>query len=199
MHITNLVELLCRLFQYIIFKPMVVALPLTFSRSLAFEMFKLCSFLLFLMDIKIYCFKNINCSLLANECIDAVMNAGRVGIICKIDMEKAYDHINRAYMDWVLQRMGFGTKWINWIRICVSSPSFSILVNGFPKGFFKANRGLRLRDLLSPYLFIMAAELLGRMVLRAESVGLSKGLFPFGGGTTIPFIQFADDFVLVEG
>lgn len=79
------------------------------------------------------------------------------------------------------------------MKICISSPSFSILVNGSPKGFFKSNRGIKQGDPLSSYLFIIAVELLSRMVAKAESVGLLEGFSLSEGGPSIPFIQFAND------
>lgn len=52
----------------------------------------------------------IDCSLVANEYIDAMRRAKWDGIICKINMEKAYDHVNWGNLDWVLEKMGFGSK-----------------------------------------------------------------------------------------
>lgn len=41
----------------------------------------------------------MDCSLLENKIIDAMLKAGRTGILCKVDMEKAYDHVNWGYLD----------------------------------------------------------------------------------------------------
>lgn len=68
-----------------------------------------------------------------------------------------------------------------------------MLVNGSPKQFFKTSRGLRHGDPLSPYLFILAAYLLGRLIARAKFIGLLKGIASSNGGPSTPFIQFAND------
>lgn len=57
-----------------------------------------------------------------------------------------------------------------------------------PKGFFKGGRGLRQGDLLSPYLLIMVADLLGRMMIKVNSVGLVQSFYPNGGGLSVLFI-----------
>lgn len=43
-----------------------------------------------------------DCSLMANEYVDAMMKASWSRVVCKVDMEKAYDHVNWGYVDWVL-------------------------------------------------------------------------------------------------
>ena len=80
---------------------------------------------------------------IANEVIDSKLKSGSDGILCKLDIQKAYNHVNWNFLLAVLDKMGFGHKWIWWINWCISTPKFSILINGNPTGFFHNPRGLR--------------------------------------------------------
>lgn len=54
--------------------------------------------------------------------------------------------------------MGFGKKWVGWIKWYISTTSFSVMVNGSPVSFFKSFRGLPQGDPLSPYLLVLGME-----------------------------------------
>lgn len=56
----------------------------------------------------------------------------------KLDVMKAYDSVDWDFLFEVMHFMEFPTTFIDWIRACVSSPYFSILINGELKGFFPA-------------------------------------------------------------
>ena len=81
------------------------------------------------------------------EEIDRSFLLGRIiekqGIIFKLNIEKAFDKINWDFPLSTLHMKFFPTKWINWIRACISSASYSILLDGKPRGFIQATLGIR--------------------------------------------------------
>jgi hypothetical protein len=66
---------------------------------------------------------------------------GYVGI--KTDMAKAYDRLEWNFLKATLEAMNFPSNMVNTIMKCVSTVSFSILINGIPTSFFSPQRGLR--------------------------------------------------------
>ena len=113
--------------------------------------------------------------LIANEVVDEKRRSGEEGIVFKIDFEKAYDHVDWGFLEHVLERKGFSPKWRSWMRGCLTSTSFAILVNGSAKGWIKASKGLRQGDPLSPFLFTLVVDFLSRMIFRVEERGLAEG------------------------
>ena len=68
---------------------------------------------------------------------------GRVGFLesfVNLIIEKAYDHVNWEALLNLLHRMGFRVKWCKWIRTCISTVQFSVLINGSPADFFGSSR-----------------------------------------------------------
>jgi hypothetical protein len=111
-------------------------------------------------------------------------------------MEKAFDKMEWDFIPSVMIKLGFHSSWINWIRICISSSSFSILINGSSFGFFSPKRGLRQGDPLSHFLFILSAEVLSRLLFKEEAAGNIKGLKISKTTPAIHHLLFADDLLI---
>ena len=67
-----------------------------------------------------------------------------------------------------MKKIGFGQKWVGWMKWCIFSTSFSILVNGTSIGFFHSSRGPRQGDALSFYLLVPATEALSQLLVKAR-------------------------------
>jgi len=114
----------------------------------------------------------------------------------KLDMEKAYDRIEWEFLFQVLLKFGFNDKFINWFKECVTFVSFSVLVNNGPTDVFFPQRGLRQGDPLSPFLFILCAEVLARKLQFESNSNNNIGFSIIKNNICIPFLTFADDIII---
>ncbi|GJV77614.1 hypothetical protein Tco_1509198 [Tanacetum coccineum] len=87
-----------------------------------------------------------------------------ITLIPKVDIQKAYDTVNWAFLKEVLIGFGFHPRMVGWIMECVTSTSYSMCINGNLHGYFKGKRGLRQGDPMSPYLFTLVMEVLTLML-----------------------------------
>jgi len=114
----------------------------------------------------------------------------------KLDLAKTYDKLGWEYLQRILKAYGFDDRWIEWIMSMISTPSMSILLNGTLTETFKPSRGLRQGDPLSPFLFIIVVDGLGRLIKARVNNGKLKGLRLWGEDLTITHQQFVDDVIM---
>ncbi|GKD68588.1 cysteine-rich receptor-like protein kinase [Tanacetum coccineum] len=96
--------------------------------------------------------------LIAIEVCDYLKKEKKKAFMLKVDFEKAYDSVNRNFIQNTLLQMGFGERWCKWVQMCQKSASVSVLVNGSPTLEFKMERGVRQGDPLSQFLYHVVAE-----------------------------------------
>ena len=93
--------------------------------------------------------KILDAILIASEAIDEWSLKGRKGVLLKLDLDKACDKVDWAFLDMAMKLKDFGKRWRRWIWGCLSTTNFSIIVNGK----ILAKRGIRQGDPLAPFLF----------------------------------------------
>ena len=110
------------------------------------------------------------------------------GMILSIDFEKAFDTVSWKFIKRVLQYFNFGPSIISWINIFQKGSESCIIQNGFMSDFFNLKRGCRQGDPISPYVFILCAEILGKMIRDNKVL---KGIRI--NGKEFRLSQYADD------
>lgn len=93
----------------------------------------------------------------ANEVVHAAKTDGKATFLFKVNFEKAYDTVDWGFLRYMMRRMNFCEKWIQWIDGCLKSASVSVLVNGSPGEEFLMHRGVCQGDPLAPFLFLIVA------------------------------------------
>lgn len=111
----------------------------------------------------------------------------------KTDMSKAYDRLEWKFVAKVMERLGFHSKWIGWIMECISTVSYSYLINDSVYGLIKPSRGIRQGDPISPYLFILCGEVLSGLCKKAAREGTLQGVRVAQGSPQVNHLLFADD------
>eukprot|EP00253_Pinus_taeda_P029832 PITA_29832 len=100
----------------------------------------------------------------AQETIHSIWTRHLKAITLKIDLEKAFDHVNWLFIKMLLIHLGFPHNFITWIMVCITTPTFSVLINGSASHFLHSKRGLRQGCPLSPLLFLIIMDGLSRLI-----------------------------------
>lgn len=134
---------------------------------------------------------------IATETINSIASSKVKAMFIKLDMAKAYDRVWWSFVQKILRAFGFADEWVQWVMSCVTSTSFSRLINSDHTELFGAFRGLRQGDPLSPYLFILLAEGLGRMIKHNVGLGIIQGWKWGNDLQPQSHLQFVDDTTLM--
>ena len=110
------------------------------------------------------------------------------GVLLYIDFEKAFDSIGHNFLYKALERFNFGPSFIKWIQTFYNNLSSCVLNNGFFSSPFQLERGVRQGDPLSPYLFLIAIEIMAISIRTNEQIEGIKI-----GEDETKYLLYADD------
>ncbi|KAK2653202.1 hypothetical protein Ddye_013058 [Dipteronia dyeriana] len=111
-------------------------------------------------------------------------------------MSKAYDHVEWCFLEGMIRIMGFSNDWILKIMDCVSTVTYSFILNDKIIGNIKPSRGLRQGDPLSPYIFLLCVEGLLSLISRSKRCRELAGFRCRRRGPKITNLFFTDDSLL---
>ena len=109
-------------------------------------------------------------------------------VLIAIDFEKAYDSVEWSAVEYALKFFNFGPRFTQWVQTFYKDINSCVINNGHFSKFFQLQRGVRQGCPLSPYIYIIVAELLSIMIRSDQDIeGISIN------GIQYKIFQFADD------
>ena len=128
--------------------------------------------------------------------IDDLMEQTKIekssGLLLALDFRKAFDTLEWPLIQYTLLMFNFGESLRRWVEIFYNNIESTILNNGFATNWIKPSRGVRQGCPLSPFLFVLSAELMANKIRQSTNV---KGICLFGN--ELKLSQFADDTNLI--
>ena len=115
------------------------------------------------------------------------------GILFQLDFRKAFETIEWEFIQRTITLFNFGESSQRWIYIFYSNTERAVLNNGFCTNYFHLSRGVRQGCPLSPYLFVLAVELLACKIRQDKEI---QGINIFG--KELKLSQFADGTTLLN-
>ena len=97
-----------------------------------------------------------------------VLNKG--GFLVTIDIEKAFDSVNHHFLIVILEKIGFGTEFIEWIKVLLENQESCVIKGAKTSKYFKLERGTRQGDPISAYLFIIVLEVVFRIIKETSNI-----------------------------
>ena len=110
------------------------------------------------------------------------------GLLVSLDIEKAFDSVELPFLFKALASFGIPEECQQMIEVLYANSTSCVINNGYTTKYFSLERGVRQGDPLSPYLFILAIEVLAIAIRKNTEI---KGMNI--NGNIFKLLQYADD------
>ena len=124
-----------------------------------------------------------------SDVVDFMKREDEGGIVLSLDFNKAFDRVEHNFMFAVLEKVGFGSRFISWLKLLYKNAKSRVKCNGLLTDAFVLERSVRQGCPLSSILYSIVAEPLA--VLLKQDKTIKKIELPGGGFNVVQ--QFADD------
>ncbi len=91
-------------------------------------------------------------------------------LLISIDYEKCFDRLEWSAVQGALRYFNFGENFMKWIKLLYTNPESCTTNNGYISEWFKPTRGLRQGCPLSPYLFVICAEIFANLIRKNNNI-----------------------------
>ena len=116
---------------------------------------------------------------LINNVISYTESKNIPGLLFFVDFEKWIEwneSIEWAFIEKTFRHFGFGSSFVKWINLFYCDIQSCVINNGWSTGFFELGRVIRQGFSLSPYIFILCAEVLATTISKDNEVkGITVG------------------------
>ena len=126
------------------------------------------------------------------DLIDYTQEKQLPGLLLFLDFEKAFDSLEWSFLFNSLRKFNFGDITIRWIQALYSNAQAAVSNNGWISKFFSISRGVRQGCPLSPYLFIICAEILAHSVRKNPNIKCVSW-----EGRPVNILMYADDTTII--
>ena len=131
---------------------------------------------------------------LIRDLLDNIDKTDECGILLNLDQEKAFDRVDRDFLQNVLIQFGFGDSFRRWIDVLYNGAHSKLIINGFLSPSINLEKGVRQGCPLSPLLYVLLSEVLGCNIRKCP--GIEGFRLPGAGGLQFRVAQYADDTTL---
>ena len=87
-----------------------------------------------------------------------------------VNIEKTFDSVNHLFLIVMLEKIGFGTEFIEWTKILLNNQESCVINGGKTSKYFKLGRGTRQGDPISAYLFIIVLEVVFQIIKETSNI-----------------------------